>query len=65
MFLNDILQTRSHALRSSNICPICALGFSTPNLLDDHIVKFHDSDNLNCLSPSPSDLIQGNSVESK
>lgn len=41
--LNRHCKTRSHSLRSANICPLCALGFSTRTLLDDHIIKFHET----------------------
>ncbi|CAG2172282.1 unnamed protein product, partial [Oppiella nova] len=49
--LNRHCKTRSHALRSANICPLCSLGFSTQTLLDDHILKFHEmSESSNCSS---------------
>jgi len=41
--LNRHCKTRSHALRSANICPLCSLGFSTRTLLDEHIIKFHET----------------------
>jgi len=47
--LNRHCKTRSHALRSANICPLCSLGFSTQTLLDDHLWKFHEmSESSNC-----------------
>ena len=44
--LNRHCKTRSHVLRGGNICPLCSLGFSTPTLLKDHVIKFHDSSSL-------------------
>lgn len=41
--LNRHCKTRSHLLRSSNVCPLCSLGFSTRTLLEEHLVKFHDT----------------------
>lgn len=41
--LNRHCKTRSHVLRSANVCPLCSLGFSTRTLLEDHLVKFHDT----------------------
>ena len=52
--LNRHCKTRSHSLRSTNICPLCALGFSTRTLLDDHILKFHESESTSSISSDKS-----------
>lgn len=41
--LNRHCKTRSHMLRSANVCPLCSLGFSTTTLLEDHLIKFHET----------------------
>ena len=50
--LNRHCKTRSHILRSANVCPLCSLGFSTRILLQDHMDKFHES-NPSDSSPPP------------
>ena len=51
--LNRHCKTRSHVLRSANVCPLCSLGFSTRILLQDHLDKFHESSPFDG-SPPPS-----------
>ncbi|RWS31483.1 zinc finger protein-like protein [Leptotrombidium deliense] len=48
--LNRHCKTRSHVLRSANVCPLCSLGFSTRTLLEDHVLKFHETSSLDILS---------------
>lgn len=50
--LNRHCKTRSHVLRTANVCPLCSLGFSTRILLQDHLDKFHESVPSDS-SPSP------------
>ncbi|RWS17617.1 zinc finger protein 236-like protein [Dinothrombium tinctorium] len=48
--LNRHCKTRSHILRSANVCPLCSLGFSTRTLLEDHVLKFHETTSLEILN---------------